>query len=446
MASGIICNESDTSSLLSDNDAASITSSIDGSNFPGLQARIAQRIARRSTGRAMRRSHLLNSKARSGQPFYVERHKGNWMWVADDRGQRKIFDACGGAAVSCIGHDDPRVLADAVALSQSLDCVAPAHFDTYVVEAFGDWLSASTGYQLEGVMCFGSGSEGNEAAVKLIRQWHARGKPHPEPSRTKFIARHRSYHGATLGALDLSGFESRKDPFEGILSGITSWLSPCYPYRGLMENETEDQYVRRLANELEDEIQRLGPENVAGFFVEPVVGAALGCAPALPGYLAAMKEVCKRHGVLIVFDEVMCGMGRTGYLHAWQKEGVVPDIQIIGKGLTGGYAPLSAMLISPEISNAFDQGKISFNHGHTYQNFPLSCAIALAVQYIVEDDGLLANVREKGALLRKRLEDRLLKLPNIGDIRGDGLFIGVGSCLVLMQHTNPRRLSLSPTN
>ncbi|KAF2845956.1 omega-amino acid-pyruvate aminotransferase [Plenodomus tracheiphilus IPT5] len=417
MAPHIFCNESDTSSFNSDSDADSFTSGI---NVPNSLATKTYAPLRNK-----RRSHLMGSKAKSGTKFYAEKAEGNWIWVADDRGQRRIFDACGGAAVSCIGHNHPRVPVHIKELCGNINYVASAHFDTHATEECAGWLAQSTGYELDKVLFYNSGSESVEAALKLAYQWHSEAKPYPEPSRQLFIARDRSYHGTTLGSLDMSGHKARKQPFHGILPGNASFISPCYAFRGMTDEETKAQYVKRLADELENEIIRLGPKNVAAFIMEPVVGAALGCAPALPGYLKAMKAVCRKYGVLIIFDEVMCGMGRTGYLHAWQKEGVVPDIQVVGKGLTGGYAVLSAILMSPKISDAFEDREITFNHGHTYQNYPPACNAALVVQRIIQDEGFLANVREKGELLRKRLAVRLLTHPNVGDIRGDGLFWGI---------------------
>jgi adenosylmethionine-8-amino-7-oxononanoate aminotransferase len=191
----------------------------------------------------------------------------------------------------------------------------------------------------------------------------------------------------------------------------------------MIKGETTAQYVKRLQDELERKILDLGPETVAGFVMEPVVGAALGCVPALPGYLSAMKSVCKKYGVLFILDEVMSGMGRTGYMHAWQDEDVVPDIQLVGKGLAGGYAAISAMLVGPVITDAL--GEAAFAHGHTFQNFPAACAAGLAVQQIVRDDNLLENVRDKGDKLMKKLMTRLSDHPNVFDIRGKGLFLGI---------------------
>jgi adenosylmethionine-8-amino-7-oxononanoate aminotransferase len=276
------------------------------------------------------------------------------------------------------------------------------------------------------------GSEAMDAAMKLSRQYYLEIKP-AQPKRVNFIARWQSYHGATVASLSLGGNVERRTIFEPILlAHNTSRVSPCYPYRGLLEGETEPQYVERLAQELEDEFQRLGPETVIAFVVEPIVGAALSCVPTVPGYLAAMKAVCDRHGALFICDEVMCGMGRSGTLHTWQAEGVVPDIQTIGKGLGGGFLPIAGVLIGDKVSEALFAGAGAFQHGHTYQGHPVVCASALEVQRIIREEKLLDNVQAMGKRLESGLKTRLGGHKYVGDIRGRGLFWGVSV-------TNPHR-------
>ncbi|CBX99680.1 similar to class III aminotransferase [Plenodomus lingam JN3] len=406
MAPGMICNESDISTPISDidSDLYSITTDI---------SRLS------STGnRLPRKKYLLHSKIWS-QPRLLTAGKGRWWTATDDSGTWRVFDGSGGAAVSCIGYHDQRVF-DAMneQMSTGVSYAPAADFYTDPAYDLAEWVIKSTGHLM-------GGSDATEAALKMAIQYQTAAKPDPEPSRQFFIARHRSYHGATLASLEISGHDARKQPFRPNFSGKTSFISPCYPYRELMENETEDQYVGRLAEELETEIQRLGPKNVAAFVMEPVVGAALGCVAALPNYLAAMKAVCKRYGVLLIFDEVMCGMGRAGHLHAWQEEMVVPDIQIIGKGLAGGYAELSAILCSPDIHAAFGEGRTGFNHGHTFQNPPVGCAAALTVQRIIEEEDLVEKVRKNGEVLHRKLGERLSYHSNVGDIRGKGHFWGI---------------------
>lgn len=267
-----------------------------------------------------------------------------------------------------------------------------------------------------------TGSEAVEAALKLSREYFVwKG----EPQRVNFIARWESYHGTTIGSLSASGHVVRRGPFEPMLGSHFHKISPCNPYRQRLDGESDVAFVARKAAELEDMFRNLGPETVAAVILEPVVGAALGCVPAVPGYLHAMKQVCRKYGALLIFDEVMCGMGRTGTLHAWQQEGVVPDLQTIAKGFGGGYMPASALLVGIEVSRMMiGQGKV-FTHGHTYQNHPVVAASALKVQQIIKEENLLFNVRTQGELLERRLKQRLGNHPNVGDIRGHGLFWGI---------------------
>ncbi|KAG9191587.1 hypothetical protein G6011_10321 [Alternaria panax] len=369
------------------------------------------------------RSPLLKRSTR-GPPLFLQGAKGNWLSVSDENKAWRIFDASGGAAVSNIGHKDQRVY-EAIRQQEEtgIGYAASMSFQTEVVEDFADFLLESTDDKMTEVVFYGSGSEASEAAQKLAYQYHSKLKNSPQPQRRWFIARDRSYHGATLGALEVSGHKGRKEMYKPILPAKTQFISPCNPCRYMTKGETTSQYVKRLEDELERKILDLGPETVAGFFMEPVVGAALGCVPALPGYLTAMKSVCNKYGVLLILDEVMSGMGRTGYMHAWQDEDVVPDIQLVGKGLAGGYAAISAMLVGPVITEAL--GGAAFAHGHTFQNFPAACAAGLAVQQIVRDGNLLENVRDKGAKLMKNLIARLSHHPNVLDIRGKGLFLGI---------------------
>lgn len=288
--------------------------------------------------------------------------------------------------------------------------------------------------------------------MKLARQYFLE-LPTPQPQRTRFIARKPSYHGITLGALATGGHVLRRQPFEPLLPQNTSHVSPCYPYRGKEEGETDADYVARLAAELDAEFQRVGPENVCAFVAEPVVGAvstisllwidifffrravvlildfsqALGAVSAVPGYFKAMKAVCERYGALLILDEIMSGMGRCGTLHAWEQEDVVPDLQTIGKGLGGGYAPVSGLLIGEKIVQTLDKGTGVFRHGQTYQGHPISCAAALAVQKVIKEENLLENIRNMGVYLESQLKSRLGAHPYVGDIRGKGLFWGVSS-------------------
>jgi adenosylmethionine-8-amino-7-oxononanoate aminotransferase len=265
------------------------------------------------------------------------------------------------------------------------------------------------------------GSEANETAIKLIRQYYLE---IGQPERHRFIARQQSYHGNTLGALAIGGNVKRREPYLPLLMDC-SHIEPCYAYRHKRPDESEADYGRRAADALEAEILRLGPESVAGFFAETVVGASLGCVPPAPGYLQRVREICDRYGVVMILDEVMSGMGRTGYRYACQEDGVAPDVLTCAKGLGAGYQPIGAVLLSQRIHDAIAGGSGAFQHGFTYIGHATACAGALAVQRTVDDDGLLDNVKRQGAALTAALEERFGNHHHVGEIRGRGLFIGL---------------------
>ncbi|EEP78091.1 hypothetical protein UREG_02940 [Uncinocarpus reesii 1704] len=357
--------------------------------------------------------HTVPKRAVGGEGNYV---------ILDD-GQR-LLDSTGGAAVSCLGHGNEQVKQ---AVKRQIDQLSYCHslfFATDVFEELAAFLTDSTGGKMPKVFIVSSGSEAMEAAMKLARQYflelHA-----PQPQRTRFIARQNSFHGVTLGSLSMGGHVFRRELFEPLLLQNVSHVSPCNAYRGKKENESDEDYVARLAAELDAEFQRVGPETVCAFVAEPVVGAALGCVPSVPGYFPAMKAVCDKYGALLIMDEVMSGMGRSGTLHAWEQEGVVPDIQTVGKGLGGGYAPVSGVLIGNRVVDVLDKGTGAFRHGQTYQGHPLGCAAALAVQKVIKEQNLLQNVRTMGALLESKLKEYIGDHPNVGNIRGKGLFWGI---------------------
>lgn len=355
------------------------------------------------------------------EPMKVVRAEG--LYVELQHGQ-KILDSTGGAAVACLGHGNSRVNA---AMQKQMSAFSYSHtllFTSSVAEELANLLVDSTDGQMSKAFIVSSGSEAMEAALKLARQYYLE-LPEPQSQRTKFIGRKQSYHGVTLGALSMSGHVARRKLFEPMLSPNISHVSACNAYRGMQAGETIDTYVSRLADELDAEFTRLGPAAVCAFVCEPVVGAALGCVPAVEGYLKAMETVCRKYGALMIFDEVMCGMGRCGTLHTWQQYGVVPDIQTIGKGLGGGYAPVAGLLINKRIVDVLDHGTGAFSHGQTYQGHPLACAGALEVQKIIKEERLLQNVRLAGDVMMSYLHSSLGNHPNVGDIRGRGLFIGV---------------------
>jgi adenosylmethionine-8-amino-7-oxononanoate aminotransferase len=345
---------------------------------------------------------------------------GRGIAIVDNAG-KEYLDASGGAAVSCLGHNHPDVMR---AMHEQIDRLAYAHtsfFTTAVAEELAEHLVQHAPAGVSHVYFVSGGSEAIEAALKLARQYFVE---IGEPQRKHFIARRQSYHGNTLGALAVGGNEWRRRQFAPLLIDVAH-VSPCYEYRDRRADETPEAYSERLARELDEAIVRLGPQNVIGFVAEPVVGATLGAAPPTPGYFRRVREVCDRHGVLLVADEVMCGMGRTGTLHALEQEGVVADLSAIAKGLGGGYQPIGAVLVQKRIIDALAKGSGFFQHGHTYIGHAVACAAALAVQKVIERDGLLERVRRRGAGLRERLQAAFAEHPRVGNIRGRGLFMAI---------------------
>jgi adenosylmethionine-8-amino-7-oxononanoate aminotransferase len=364
------------------------------------------------------RSRLLQRSLRADPPLALT---GEGIFIRDSNG-RTIIDGSGGAAVACLGHGHPRVLEAMRAQAARISYAHTALYSCERAEQLADLVLDGEPGGLTHLYLCSSGSEGAEAAIKLARQYHVeRG----EPQRTMFIARRQSYHGNTLGALAAGGNMMRRALYQPLLSDAFHHVSPCYAYRDRRDDETDAEYVARLAAELEAAFQDLGPKNVAAFMAEPVVGATLGCVTALPGYFEAVRKICDRHGALLILDEVMCGMGRTGTMHAWEQEDVAPDIQIVAKGLGGGYQPVGGILISGKVIATIRDGSGAFMHGHTYQAHPVASAAALAVQQVIREEKLLDNVVAMGALLEKRLIERLGNHRHVGDIRGRGLFWAV---------------------
>jgi adenosylmethionine-8-amino-7-oxononanoate aminotransferase len=360
-------------------------------------------------------SRVLHRSLREPPPIATG---GHGMWLVDQHG-REVLDGSGGAAVSCLGHQHPRVIE---ALRRQADTLAYAHtgfFSSQVAETLADELVGHEPGGLAYAYFVCGGSEAIEAALKMARQYFLE---IGQPQRTRFIARRQSYHGNTLGALAAGGNAWRREPYAPLLSNAFSHVTPAFAYREQREQETEGAFVRRLVDELEAEFMRLGPDTVAAFIAEPVVGATAGCVTAPEGYFQAVRAVCDRHGALLVLDEVMCGMGRTGTLHAWEQEQVTPDIQVVAKGLGGGYQPIGATLATGRIVEAIRAGSGAFQHGHTYMAHPIACAAALAVQQVIREEALLERVRTMGDLLEERLVERLGNHHHVGDIRGRGLF------------------------
>lgn len=348
---------------------------------------------------------------------------GTGVYIRDASGKEYI-DACGGAAVSCLGHGHPEVRA---AIHSQIDQLAYAHtafFSTGVAEELARQLirTAPAAAHFSHVYFVSGGSEAVETALKMARQYFIE---IGQPQRKRFIARRQSYHGNTLGALAVGGNQWRRAQFEPLLIDVTH-VAPCYAYREKQPGESELEYGQRLARELEDAILAQGPESVIAFVAETVGGATAGVITPVPGYLAAVRAVCNRYGVLLILDEVMCGMGRTGSLHAWEPEGAAaPDIQTIAKGLGGGYQPIGAVLAGRHIVDAMHMGSGFFHHGHTYIGHASACAAALAVQRVIERDRLVDQVQARGHFLASLLAQKFDNHDFVGEVRGRGLLIGI---------------------
>jgi adenosylmethionine-8-amino-7-oxononanoate aminotransferase len=357
--------------------------------------------------------HVFHRSTRSTLPQVIG---GEGIELLAANGRRYI-DACGGAAVSCIGHGHPLVTK---AIAEQAQRIAYAHtgfFTSEPAEALAEVIAEAAPGSLNRVYFLAGGSEAVETALKMARQYFLeRG----EPQRSRIISRRQSYHGNTLGALSVGGNASRRAPYEPLLTAV-SFIDPCFHFRYALPGESPEDYGRRAAGLLEAEILRLGPENVMAFIAETVVGATTGAVPPAPGYLKAVRNICDRHGVLLILDEVMCGAGRTGTFLACEQDGVIPDIVTLAKGLGAGYQALGATLCTDEIYAAFDQGSGAFQHGHTYSAHAIACAAGLAVQQVIREEGLLERVNPAGRHLRKGLLARLGSHPHIGDIRGRGL-------------------------
>lgn len=362
-------------------------------------------------------SHVFPRHSKGRLPTAVG---GDGVYIIDSNG-KKYLDGSGGAAVSCLGHNDFDVIS---AMKRQLDSLEFAHtgfFTSTAAEALATQLVENAPEGINRVYLVSGGSEAVEASLKLARQYMIE---IGQPERTKFIARRQSYHGNTLGALGTGGNVLRREPFDPIMISA-SHISPCYEYRGREGGESAEGYGLRVANELEEEILRLGPETVVGFLAEPVVGATAGAVPAVEGYFRRVREICDKYGVLLIFDEIMCGMGRTGTFFACEQDGVRPDIVTIAKGLGAGYQPIGAMMCSGAIYDAIAGGSGFFQHGHTYLGHPVACAAASAVVEKLTNGGMTQRAAEMGTYLEQALDAEFGQHPNVGDIRGRGMFRGM---------------------
>ena len=345
---------------------------------------------------------------------------GDGCYIIDEKGKRYL-DASGGAAVSCLGHSDKTIQKAIIEQTEKLAFAHTSFFTSEPAELLANLLAKHSPEGLDKVYFVSSGSEAVEASLKLARQYFVEiGKP----EKHKVISRKQSYHGNTLGALAAGGNIWRRSFFEKLLVE-TSLISPCYPYRHQTQDETELEYGLRVANELEEEIINLGSENVMAFIAETVVGATAGALTPVSGYFKRVREICDKYDVLLILDEVMCGMGRTGSLFACDDEDVVPDILTVAKGLGAGYQPIGAMICQNFIYDAIANGSGFFQHGHTYLGHPVACAASLSVLNKLVTENFSSQVKEKGQYLQKNLELHLGQNQFVGDIRGRGLFRGI---------------------
>jgi adenosylmethionine-8-amino-7-oxononanoate aminotransferase len=347
----------------------------------------------------------------------IVRGRGSYLF---DAAGRRYLDGSGGPAVFCLGHAHPEVNA---AITAQLHEIAYAYrylFTSSALEGLTETVLRLSGGHFQDIVFTGSGSEAVESALKIaLQHFAARGLMH----KRRFIARRRSWHGNTLGALSISDFAQRRRAFEGSLLDVT-FVSAANAYR-LPEGIGADGLVAHLAAELEHAIESADPQCVAAFVFEPIVGAAGGVVPAPPGYAQAIQAVCRKYDVLLIADEVMCGAGRTGCWRALEHERVVPDIMSIAKGLAGGYIPLGATLVTPRVAAPILSEHGAFMTGHTFTGHTAACAAGLAVQHIVERDRLLDRVRTAGAALQASLRSALSRFDEVGDVRGQGFFVGI---------------------
>jgi adenosylmethionine-8-amino-7-oxononanoate aminotransferase len=364
-----------------------------------------------------RHSYALQRSLNGRTPVAIH---ADGLYVYTDDG-RKLIDAGMAPASAALGHCHPKVVEAVRRQVGALHFVHGARFTSPPLEALAEKLIARAPAGLARAYFSLSGSDAMEATLKLARQYFIEAG---EPQRMRFIGRRHEYHGATVGALSVGGNAYRRRISQGLLLDVPL-VSPPYAYRYRRADESDDQYARRLADELDREIRGLGPETVAAFVAETVNGTTLGCVAPVPGYFRYVREVCDRHGVLLIMDEVLCGIGYTGTMHACEPEGVVPDLLAIGKGLGAGHQPISGVLVHERIVNAMMAGSGGFNHGQTYEGHAVGCAAALAVQEVIEEDHLLAVVTDRGRKLDRLLRERLGAHPNVGDIRGRGLLRAV---------------------
>ncbi len=344
------------------------------------------------------------------------RGEGPWVW--DSRG-RRYLDGLSGLFVVQAGHGR-RELAEAAARQAGQLAYFPlwsyAHPNAVELAERLAWLAPG---DLNRVFFTTGGGEAVESAWKLARQYF---RATGQPGRFKVLSRDIAYHGTTMGALSITGLPSIKEPFEPLVPGSVRVANTNF-YRAPEHGDDLDAFGRWAADDIERRIEMEGPDTVAAVFLEPVQNAG-GCFPPPPGYFARVREICDRHGVLLVSDEVICAFGRLGAWFGADLFGYQPDMITCAKGMTSGYSPLGALLVTDRLMEPFLTGTASFAHGFTFGGHPVSTAVALANLDLLEKEGLVAGAAAKGAQLRAVLEG-LRDIPIVGDVRGEGLFYGI---------------------
>ncbi|KAF4452099.1 hypothetical protein F53441_5032 [Fusarium austroafricanum] len=372
-----------------------------------------------SMPKPMHREGSLMHRSLVQHPYMVESAKGVELKLSNGQ---TIIDGCAGAAVALIGHGNEEVIQAITDQARKVSYVHTQSYTTAPAEELANVILQGNPYGLEKAFFVGSGSEAVESALKLARQYHYE---KGETDRVHIVSRRQCYHGNTMATMSISTNIARRAPYHGFMYPNVSHVSPAFAYHYKDDSETEEKFTARLLVELEEEFLRIGPKNVAAFIAETVVGATAGCVAAPAGYFKGVRDLCDKYGIIMILDEIMCGVGRTGTFFAFEQEGVVPDITTIAKGLGGGYAAIAGVLIHKKIVGVLRQGSAAFNHGHTYQAHPISCAAALAVQKILRRESLVERCHKMGLVLERLLREELKNCKSVGDIRGRGLFWGV---------------------
>jgi adenosylmethionine-8-amino-7-oxononanoate aminotransferase len=363
-------------------------------------------------------SALFPRNFRKSYPIAV---RGEGCWIIDQSG-RRLLDASGQAAVVSIGHGVPEI---GRAMAEQSSQIAFAHttqFHSEPAEKLAKRLLALAppNFHPDGRVYFTSGgSEATETAIKLARQFHLE-KGHP--SRFRIVSRRQSYHGSTLGAMTVSGNVARRAPYQPLLA---EWghIAPCFCYHCPFDKKFPECGIA-CADDLNHFLDKNDAASVAAFIFEPVVGATLGAAVPPDSYAQRIAEICRKRGILLIADEIMSGMGRTGKPFAIQHWNVEPDIILAGKGIASGYAPLGAVLTAPRIVDTFERGSVAFQHGFTYQAHPVATAAGSAVLDYIESRNLFDRVEPAAETLRAELSP-LQSHPHVGEIRGLGLLLGI---------------------